>query len=226
MKERTLDRRLVLAGIGAAILGVLGSLVYGDTPDFVDDPAAIADFYSEESGAVLAGNSLYLLSGIFLLWFVAGLRAGLERADGAGSPLAAAAAAGGGAGAALMIAAAAVAAVGGLRADEQGSIGPQSASVLWDISSILYGLAAPMAWAAAVLATAAVALRSSVLPSWLGWVSLVMGIALAIPPINFISIIVMNLWVIAVAVVLYMDSRGVDDAQPGVQPVRSTAAVQ
>jgi len=206
MKQKGPPRWPVLGGIVFAILGVLGTVVLGTTPDFVGDPAEIATFYKEESGAVLAGNSVYLLAGFFLLWFVAGLRTGLERADGAGSPLATVALVGGTAGAALMIGSAAIGIVGGLRADEQGSIDPQVAAALFDISNIMYGLAAPMAWAAAVLATAVVALRSSALPSWLGWVSIPMGIALLIPPISWIAIIVMNLWVIAVAIVLYLRS--------------------
>ena len=164
MKQKGPPRWPVLGGIVFAILGVLGTVVLGTTPDFVGDPAEIATFYKEESGAVLAGNSVYLLAGFFLLWFVAGLRTGLERADGAGSPLAAVALVGGTAGAALMIGSAAIGIVGALRADEQGSIDPQVAAALYDVSNIMYGAAAPMAWAAAVLATAVVALRSSALP--------------------------------------------------------------
>ena len=175
---------------------------------------------------MLAGNSVYLLAGFFLLWFVAGLRTGLERADGAGSPLAAVALVGGTAGAALMIGSAAIGIVGGLRADEQGSIDPQVAAALFDISNIMYGAAAPMAWAAAVLATAVVALRSSALPSWLGALSVVMGIALLIPPINFISILVMGLWVVAVAIVFYLRAGtdgGPQPVGPGVQPADRVA---
>ena len=221
MTEKRPPRWLVLGGIVYVVLGVLGTVVAGTTPDFLDDPAKVAAFYKEESDAVLASNSLYLLAGFFVLWFVAGLRTGLERADGAGSPLAATALIGGTAGAALMIGGAAISAVGGLRADEQGSIDPQFAAAVYDVSSVLFGLAAPMAWAAAVLATAVVALRSSALPSWLGWVSILMGIALLIPPINFISIIVMGLWVIAVAIVLYLRSGDHTEARPA--PYRATA---
>ena len=214
MTEKGPPRWLVLGGVVYVILGVLGTVVAGDTPDFVDDPAKIAAFYKGESDSVLASQSLYLLAGFFLLWFVAGLRSGLERADGAGSPLAAVALIGGAAGTALMIGGAAIGAVGGLRADEQGSIDPQTAAALYDIGNVMFGLAAPMAWAAAVLATAMVALRSSALPSWLGWVSILMGIALLIPPINFFSIIVMGLWIIAVAILLYIRSGGEQAGTP------------
>jgi hypothetical protein len=179
------QRWLVLAGIVYVVLGLLGTVVYGDPPDFVDEPAKIAAFYGEESGAVLAGDTVYLLSGFFLLFFVAALRA-----------------------------------------EEQGSIDPQAAAALWDISSVMFGLAAPMAWAVAVLSTAAVALRSSALPSWLGALSVVMGIALLIPPINFISILVMGLWIVVVAIVFYLRAGtdgGPQPVAPGVQPADRVA---
>jgi len=214
MNEKGPPRWPVLGGIVYVVLGVLGTVVAGTTPDFVGDPAKIAAYYKEDYDSILASGSIYLLAGFFLLWFVAGLRSGLERADGAGSPLASAALIGGAAGTALMIGGAAIGMVGGLRADEQGSIDPQAAAALYDVSSVMFGLAAPMAWAAAVLATAVVALRSSALPSWLGWVSILMGIALLIPPINFFSIIVMGLWIIAVAILLYIRSGGEQAGTP------------
>jgi len=223
MKEKGPPRWPVLGGIVYVVLGVLGTVVAGSTPDFVGDPANIAVYYKEEYDSILASGSFYLLAGFFLLWFVAGLRSGLERADGAGSPLASAALIGGAAGTALMIGGAAIGMVGGLRADEQGSIDPQAAAALYDVSSVMFGLAAPMAWAAAVLATAMVALRSSALPSWLGWISILMGIALLIPPINFFSIIVMGLWVIAVAILLYIRSGGEQAGAPVAEYRRAAA---
>ena len=66
MTEKGPPRRLVLGGVVYVILGVLGTVVAGDTPDFVGDSAEIAAFYKEESNSVLASQSLYLLAGFFL----------------------------------------------------------------------------------------------------------------------------------------------------------------
>lgn len=69
-----------------------------------------------------------------------------------------------------------------LRVDERGSIPPDTAAALADGHGVLFGMAAPTAFGVAVLATAALALRTSVLPRWLGVVSVVLGIALLVPP--------------------------------------------
>lgn len=204
MDGKGFERPLALAGIGYLALGFLGSVVYGEGPDFVGDPGEIAAFYAEDPGSIITGDAIYLIAGLFLLCFVAGLRTALQRADGPGSALATLPLIGGVAGTALMMGAAGIDAVGALRADDRGSIEPATAAAIWDISGGLFGLAAPVAWAAAVLATAMVALRSPALPSWLGAVSVVMGLALLILPIAYISILVMGLWAAIAGVVLFI----------------------
>lgn len=65
---------------------------------------------------------------------------------------------------------------GAIRADEDGRIDPAVAASLFDLSgSFLQG--AGFASGVLMLATAFVALRTGFLPRWLGWVTLVIGIA-------------------------------------------------
>jgi hypothetical protein len=53
------------------------------------------------------------------------------------------------------------------------------------------------------LATAAAILRGKLLPAWLGWVSLILGVLAASLVLAFIAFLVTGLWVIVVAVLLW-----------------------
>lgn len=195
--------QVLLAGIAFLVLGFAGSVtVESDAPDFVDDAQSIAAYYEDDPDRLLAGGTMYLLAVGFLLWFTAHLHARLRGSQPSARPTATAALAGAVAGAALLLAAAGTTAVGALRVDENDAIAPEVATVLFDLGSILYGGAAPMAFAVLVLAVAVAALREGSLPRWLGFVSVPMGVALAIPPIAFFAVIVFSLWVPLTAVAM------------------------
>jgi uncharacterized protein involved in cysteine biosynthesis len=53
------------------------------------------------------------------------------------------------------------------------------------------------------LATGAAILRSRLLPAWLGWVSLVLGVLAASLVLAFIAFLATGLWVIVVAIMLW-----------------------
>lgn len=93
------------------------------------------------------------------------------------------------------------------RVDERGSIPPGTAAALADGHSVLFGMAAPMAFGVAVLATAALALRTSVLPRWLAVVSVVLGIALLVPPIAHVAAIASTFWCLVTGLVLQVQAR-------------------
>jgi hypothetical protein len=192
------ERLLPLAGVAFVALGLAGTAVQPSAPGFVAQPAKVAAWFDGHASGILATQVLYLLAGVALLWFVAALRSALARGP-RDAALASAVFAGGVAGASLMLASATADAIGALRVQEQDAIAPQIAATLHDVSMGLYGIAAPTAWAVAVLSAAALALRSGALPRWLALASLPLGIALAIPPISYVAIVVMNLWVLAVA---------------------------
>ncbi|MGI8984077.1 MAG: hypothetical protein ACR2HM_06040 [Acidimicrobiales bacterium] len=54
-----------------------------------------------------------------------------------------------------------------------------------------------------LLATGWHTMRSAVLPTWLAWVSIVLGLLSMAGPAGFISFLLFPIWVLAVAVVLY-----------------------
>jgi hypothetical protein len=73
------------------------------------------------------------------------------------------------------------------------------------------------------LATAVVILRSRLLPAWLGWVSAVLGLVAASLIVAFIAFLATGLWVIAVAIMLWIhpvrEQAEQEDAPRRPQPV-------
>jgi hypothetical protein len=200
-----------LSGAGFALLGVAGTLASPPDPDFVAKPAALAAHYTENHGALLGADSLYLLAGALLLVFAGYVRSAIAR--GAGR-LAEIAFAGFVAGAAASIGAASVDLVAALRAEENGTIPPDVAAVMFDTSNALFGLAAPMAFAVAVLAVAVASFRTALLPVPFAVVSVVLGVALLVPPINYIAVIVFTFWCLAAGLMLYLRPVGAAVAEP------------
>lgn len=200
---------LGLAGLGSLAFALLGTAARPAEPGFVADPGSIVAFYKGNVDGVLASHTLYFLSTLLLLWFAGGLYALLRRDEKPGGQTAIVALAGAVAGASMLLAAGAANVVAALRVDDTGTIAPDVATALWDLSSILYGLAAPMGMAVLVLGVAVAALRGSALPTWLGALSVPLGIALAIPPINHMAIIAFHFWVgiAGVAVLTYGAAR-------------------
>lgn len=197
-----------VSGAGLCLLGVAATLAYPAAPEFVDEPTKVAAFYGDNSGALLGANSMYLLGGALMIVFAAALRSFLTQAERGGGALSATAFGGIVAGAALALAGTALDTAAALRVDARGTIAPDIAAVLADAQNVLFGMAAPMAFGVAVLATAALAFRTSVLPSWLAVLSAVLGIALLVPPINYVAAIVFTFWSLVTGLVLYLQSRG------------------
>ncbi len=196
-----------LSGAGLCLLGVAATLAYPTAPEFVDEPAKIAAFYGDNSGALLGASWMYLLGGALMIVFAGALRSILSRAEGGDGLLAGIAFAGIVAGAAAALAGTALDAAGALRVDEQGSIAPDTAATLADGHNVLFGLAAPIAFGVAVLATAVLAFRTSVLPTWLAGLSVVLGIVSFVPPISYIAAIIFTFWCLVTGIVLYVQSR-------------------
>jgi hypothetical protein len=205
------DQRLTaLTGTAFFVLALVGRLVYPASPDFMDEPSKIASFYLHHDDGVLASNTLSLLGVVCLLGFAGALRAALRREAG-DSWLTTTAFGATVAGAALLLAGVAVDGGAALRVQNQHAIASPIAATMWDLNHVLYGVAAPMAFAAAVLATAAIALRTRMLPTWLGAISVVLGIALLVPPINYLALVVFLFWVLAVSLVLATRTTGAED---------------
>lgn len=197
------ERLAPLTGVAFAVLAVVGNLLQGTPPDFVDDPQKIVAFYTDNPNAIALGMNVALISLVFLVWFLGSLRRTLLAAEGGDGRLTAVAFGGGLIVTAMLMAGFAFNALGALRADEDGTIAPEVAVVLQDGSSILQGAAATMAMVALFAATAIVTIRFRALPTWLGWASVLLAVVGLIGPISWTLLLVFPLWVLVTSIVLY-----------------------
>jgi hypothetical protein len=197
MNVARLERLAPWSGVVFVVLFIVSAALLPF--DFMDDPDSLATSFADEMGRFLGAAQLAVIAGAALLWF-SGTLASALLANGAGHRLAGIARIGGAAAATLLIAGAIVLGAGALRADEDGSIAPETATAVADIGLILIAAAMPVAAAVLVGATAVAALRTRrILPTWLAWVSVVLSVALVILPINFIAVAVFAIWVLAVS---------------------------
>jgi hypothetical protein len=197
-----------LAGVGFFLLALLGNVLPGEAPDFLDDPQKYADYFVDKSDQVLVGMNVGLVSLILLIWFLGSLRRRLLRGEDGDGQFSAVAYGAGLVATALIAAGFALFALAGLRAGEDDAINPDIAATLADASSALIGLAAPVAEATLLFATAVVVLRWRSLPLWLGWLSVVLGVVGIIGPISWLlGYFLFPLWVLITSVVIFVGER-------------------
>jgi|SRR5680860_201965 len=177
-----------LAGLGAVVLFGAGNALWAfEQPDGGASAREILAFYTDNSGWIIAGASLSLLSIVLFVFFASGIRAILREHEG--DDLLATAAFGG----ALLLVAAGLGAetinmVGALRA-EDGSLTRELGRVLFEISYILGFNGAGVGIGILLLATAAIALRAPaqvVMPRWAGILLLAAGLAFITPLARFL----------------------------------------
>jgi hypothetical protein len=164
--------------------------------------------YAPRSASALLGA----LAMVPFLWFLGVLRSTLRLAEGGTGRLAATAYAGG----IVLVGFALV--DGALQFATADSVGDVPAGVTQSIS-VLYSdffVGFPVGFGTLLLATAVVLLRTRVLPMWLGWFALVLGIAAFLGPIGFVAFLVFPVWVAIVSMVLYQ--RGEPAAAPPPTP--------
>lgn len=191
------ERYAPFAAIVFAVLGVIATiLTVPDSPDWDAPAQEILTYYNDQQDEVRWGSYLYTAAGAFLLWFLGSLRAFLARAEAAPNRLTALAYGAGVAGTALLFASGAPSFAAALRADE-GHLTPDTALVLWDLSTFLYVMAlVPIA--VLLVATGLHAMRTGSLPRWLAIASFVIAVGL-VSPIGFAVFMAFVVWTVAVA---------------------------
>jgi hypothetical protein len=88
------------------------------------------------------------------------------------------------------------------------------AAVYSDLSSILFGAAAPFGMAVLLAASAVAGFRFRALPAWLAAIAAILALGCVIPLISFMVIIMSFFWVGATGVVLYLAARPAAPAAP------------
>lgn len=207
-----------LAGVLAVVLFVIGAFVGESGGGRPDDghPAGLLAWFRDDTGTIFAGNFLFVLGALLLMWFFGALRSALRTAEGGSERLSAVAFGTGLIASAALIMSAAPTIQGAISHDD---LVPESAQTLALLSDAFFGVAefvlVPMFVAVGLLS-----LQKRVLPVWLGCLSLVIALVLLIVPIGWLAVIFLfPLWTLVVSWLLFARQRS---APAGTSPAAST----
>ena len=198
MRQDRLARFAPLAGVVFVVLIVLAIVIGGETPDNSDSAQEIGRFWKENDSEQMLSALIGAWSLIFFIWFAASVRSVLRRTEDGPARLSATSFAG-----------AVIAAVGLLIAlsltfaiaDGADELTPDALKTLTVLSNGVF-LPIAVGFALFFIATGILAVRSRLLPAWLGWVTIVLGIV-CVTPAGFFALLVGLVWVLVVSVMLY-----------------------
>jgi hypothetical protein len=204
------ERFAPLSGIVAVALWIIGTIVIEST-DLSDKekPDEILAVFKDDPNTIIAGGLLFAFGVLFFIWFLGSLRAALYTAEGGVGRLSSIAYGSGMLAALSLIFQVAPDVTAGFDHDD---LSPDAAQALHAVGEAAFG-GTQMTLIAMTLAVGLVILRTRVLWTWLGWVSLALALLIAIIPIGWAGVVfVFPLWTIATSLALYM--RGAPDATP------------
>jgi hypothetical protein len=186
-----------LSGVIAVLLFVIAAIVAGETPDFDEASEEVVSFYVEEESSQIVASILAAYGALFLIFFVGALRGALRRTEETSGGLSAVAFGGG------LIAAVGVLIFAGISftlADAADSLDPAAAQALNALNGDFF-IPLAVGMAALLIASGIGMVRGATLPSWLGWIAIVIGIA-AITPAGFIAFLLGLVWIVVTGILL------------------------
>jgi hypothetical protein len=191
-----------LTGVGFVVLGIV-SFIVGGEPKSADDPVReVVAFYVDNKDSVEVGAFIGVAATVLLVFFGAYLRRFLRAGAGEGEMLSLVSfigivivAVGFAIDATILIALSEA-------ADDINPIAVQSLQALWDNDFVPLALGVLLfLWG-----TGLSVIRSGVLPKWLGWVMIVLGV-LGVTPLGFVSAIGAAILVLALSILLSVRAR-------------------
>lgn len=208
-----LDRMAPLAGVLAVILWVIG-IAFAESASAPDDDApasAIAEYFSEESGSILAGSFIFMLGVAAFVWFLGSVRVRYNLTEGTAGRFGTIMFGTGVLTAALAMGMTAPNAAAAFAADNlDRTLEPGAAEALWIVSDGFF-IAAEASVVAFFLAAGMGALRFGALPRWLAWASIALAILAVFPWVGWASFIWgLPLWVLATSIWMFMSAAAPD----------------
>jgi hypothetical protein len=195
-----------LVGILAIVVIIIAFAVGGESPDADDSLTKVVSFYRDNDSDQIAAAALLGWGTALFLLFGAGLWRIVREAEterhGASSLMLG--------GSVLWAGGATIfAGITFTLGDVADDIGPAAIQALNALNSDMFFTVAVGTFAFSVGAGLSV-LNTGILPKWLGWVAIVIGI-IAITPAGFFGFLALGVWVLVASVVLLM--RGSTPAQ-------------
>ena len=204
-----------LTGVLFAVLVLAAVFVGGETPEANASAVKVIAYFGTHRSEAETSDILFALAFVVVVLFAGALRSYVRpAAEGLG---------------ALILAGAAIMAVGAVTASgvEYGlahHIGELSPSTAQTLNVLSNELGLPILAGAFVFAISSglAILRGAALPKWLGWVAIVLAIAVLIPPAGFPALFGFGLWSIVVSILMYLRT----DATAGTSAAAPPAAPQ
>jgi hypothetical protein len=193
------ERYAPLSGVLAVVLWVI-ALFVGDNKTNKDKGDEILAAIRSNENRILLSTALFLVGTALFIWFLGTLRTRLLAAEGGAGRLTATAFAGG---VATAVCLAIWPTPDGAAALSDDDLDASAASAMHHMSDAFF-FAAEYLLPVLLVAAGLLAVRTGVLPRWLGWASFVVAVVLLIGPIGWAALIfAFPLWVLVVSVLLW-----------------------
>ena len=186
-----------LTGVAFIALLILSFVVGGEPPDVEDPVQEIVDHYVDDKDSIIAGAFISGLAAVVLVFFANHLR-NVMRASATSAT--------------ILVGAGIVAVAAGIDATISMSIAEaaedvdptavQALQALWDNDFIPFAIGLVVF----VLSLGLSILQTGVLPKWLGWVALAIGL-IGVTPIGFFAFPLTGLLILVVSVMLALRAR-------------------
>jgi hypothetical protein len=193
---------LPLSGVASVLLIVASFIVVGEPPDLNAPVDEVVSFYTENDSSLQWGAALLALGAFFFMLFATTIASLLRRDPARGAIAAHFSFAGG-----ILFAAGATifAGLSFTAGDAVGDVGPATLQTLHVLEMDMFFTLAVGA-SAFLLGTGVGALKAGVLPSWLAWAAIVIGVV-AFTPAGFIAFMALGIWTLIVSIMLAMRAR-------------------
>ncbi|HXB16448.1 MAG TPA: hypothetical protein VNV44_11980 [Solirubrobacteraceae bacterium] len=210
-----LARFAPLTGVVFVVLTLIAFLSGGETPNSNASPLKVFHYYTVHKSTVETTSVLFAFAFLFGVFWAGALAAYLRRM-GASSGLTGLIIGGG----VLMAVGAGI--LGGVEYGLAHNLHYFGAQTIQTLNVLANELFLPLVIGGCVfgIASGLAIVGGAGLPVWLGWVAIVIGIAAAIPPVGFISLLVFVLWSLVVSILIYVRSG----REEGAHPVPAAAA--
>jgi hypothetical protein len=214
MQRSSKEWLVPLTGVVFMVLLVVSFIVQGSPKDAKHPVNEIVNWYVDNKDSAQIASVIGAVAAVFLLFFGAYLRKVLQAAEGENAMLPILSLIG------LSIVAVGAAIDGTIlfataeAADDIDPSAVQALQALWDNDFLPFLVGT----AVFVWATGISVLRTGVLPKWLGWVAILLGIV-TVTPVGFIGAAGAGVWIVIVSILLSLRARrGATTTTPPASP--------
>jgi hypothetical protein len=206
------ERFAPLTGIVAVVLWIVGVLVQesaGLTDK--DSPEEILAVLQSDANTIITAGVIFAFGVVFFIWFLGSLRSTLYAAEGGVGRLSSIAYGSGMLAALSLILQIAPSVQGAFDEDE---LSPEAAQALQSVGEAAFG-GTEFTLLAMFVAVGLVIMRTRVFGAWLGWLSFLIALVLAIVPIGWAGVVWgFPLWTLVVSVLLFRRGASTPAATP------------